>query len=95
MANAKVINGTIVPDPSTVMDGVTQLLQQLRTDPQRAAAFRTNPRAVLGAHGYNEDIQNEVIAGDASLEVIGGCRSTCTNSCLITDCMLTSCTITI
>jgi hypothetical protein len=95
MTNVKIINGALVPHPSTVMNGLSQLLEQLRSDPRRAAAFRTNPRAVLGAHGFNEDIQNEVISEDAVLEVRDHCEETCVNTCIITSCTFTKCYLTI
>jgi hypothetical protein len=89
MASVKIINGAIAPDHATALAVVSQFVDQLRADPQRLVAFRSNPRGALGALGLNEDIQNEVMV-DAATAKEADCLFTCVTTCWFTDCAITN-----
>jgi hypothetical protein len=49
------------PNLNEVLTAVNQIMLEVKTNPELNAKFRAEPRKFLGALGFNEDLQREIL----------------------------------
>jgi hypothetical protein len=69
------------PDLNEVLTAVNQIMLEVKTNPELNAKFRAEPRKFLGALGFNEDLQRELLQGTGGLGINA---DICINSCFWT-----------
>jgi hypothetical protein len=93
MQRIQIISGTILPDQTTILTAIQQILSEIRSNQNQMVRFQQNPRAYLGSKGLCEDIQNELLR-DLSFNVTNsGSLSPCmitSIGCVFTDCIITN-----
>ncbi|HHW4415802.1 hypothetical protein HV198_13800 [Citrobacter freundii] len=77
-------NATIIPSVDAVKEFAKQLLDELKADPAKDAAFKSFPREFLARRGLCHDLQNELLSDIGTVEAAG-----CMETCLCTGCCVT------
>jgi hypothetical protein len=86
---AKAKNGVIVPSEEDVKKVIAKLRREMKGNPRRFAAFKRNPRAMLGALGLNEDVQAELIREMGLATALPCIFTNCHITCIFTKCIST------
>lgn len=80
-AEAKIANGYFLPTPDAARALIKSLRKAVANDPDLAKRLKSNPRKVLGDHGFARELQNEFLreAGSRVTAAEGSCA--CTGCC--------------
>jgi hypothetical protein len=65
------------------LSAVQQIMAEVKQNPVLMQKFQTDPRRLLGAFGFNEDLQRELIGDKPGLmsDCMWTCWSTCSYTC--------------
>jgi hypothetical protein len=83
---AVVVNGQLIPDANTVRSMLWTLSQTMKSNPELAELFRSDPLKVLGSLGLSAELQVEA-AQSFGVEIPEG---SCVATCACTGCCVTS-----
>ena len=86
----KLVDGVLYPSLADVRQAVDRIQKEIKSHSKFSDELKANPRAVLGAFGISEDVQNELLS-DMAIESHGvSCYITCLTTCWFTNCVITS-----
>jgi hypothetical protein len=85
----KLVDGVLYPSLADVRKAVDRIQKEIKSHSKFSDELKANPRAVLGAFGISEDVQNELLS-DMALETHEDCYITCTTTCWFTRCVITT-----
>ncbi len=86
----KLVDGVLYPSLADVRKAVDRIQKEIKSNSKFSHELKASPRAVLGAFGISEDVQNELLSDMAIETHASSCYITCITTCWFTNCVITS-----